>query len=152
MSDETCPESQLSPRFLDYLREKTTMNEDVHEITDTTNTRSNPDHTFDTIAYRHQLANEASANAKIPNTSDKFRGIKIAHTISPVDGKTNGCDRRHTFDNFVNQQQIRNELEPEKRVGHGWQVLRALKKAVRAPKKSRTKPSHGGAQAQQFST
>jgi hypothetical protein len=145
-SDEMDPESQLSPRFLDYLREKTTMDADVHEIPQASNA-STPDHTFD---YRQSAFDGFPMTVDTAGASEENRGIKVAHIISPIDGKTEGCDRHHTFDAFVSQQQIRSELESEKRVGHGWQVFRALKKVVGSSKKSRRKSQHVGVHAQQL--
>lgn len=64
------------------------------------------------------------------DTSDKYRGVKIAQTISPVDGKTVGCDREHTFESFVDQRRISGDAGREKKIGHGWQVARALKRVM----------------------
>ncbi|KAJ4332333.1 hypothetical protein N0V95_009685 [Ascochyta clinopodiicola] len=93
-------EDELSPMFTDYLRKKT--------------------------------ANPSSDLEKIDtaNINDKYHGIKIAHTISPVDGKTLGCDREHTFDTFVDQRKVSSDAGQSKRVGHGWQVARALKRVL----------------------
>jgi hypothetical protein len=146
-SDDMSPESQLSPRFLDYLRAKTAMNEDIHEIPETPSAGS-PDHTFD---YRQSTIDQFPIAVETARAPSRTPGSKASHTVSPVDGKTEDCNRRHTFDAFVNQQQIRSEIEPEKRVGHGWQVFRALKK-VAGSRKSRMKPKHVGVQAQQIAT
>ncbi|KAF9698558.1 hypothetical protein EKO04_003456 [Ascochyta lentis] len=93
-------QTQLSPMFVDYLRKKT--------------------------------AAPASDLEKISlnNTNDKYNGIKIAHTISPIDGKTVTCDREHTFDTFVDQRKVSSDAGQSKRVGHGWQVARALKRVL----------------------
>lgn len=147
-SDGMDPESQLSPRFLDYLREKTTMDADVHEIPQTSSA-STPDHTFN---YRQSAFDGYPLTVETGGASQDIRGIRASSIISPIDGKTEGCDRAHTFDAFVSQQQIRSELESEKRVGHGWQVFRALKKVVGSSKKSRVKPKHVSVHAQQLTT
>ncbi len=51
-------------------------------------------------------------------------------TISPIDGKTEGCDRTHTFEAFLDQRRISGDGGREKKVGHGWQVARALKRVL----------------------
>ncbi|KAF1350455.1 hypothetical protein EJ07DRAFT_184173 [Lizonia empirigonia] len=75
------------------------------------------------------------------DTNDKYRGAKIAQTISPIDGKTIGCDRLHTFDTFIDQRRISGDAGQDKRVGHGWQVARALRRVLsskgRGTKKAR---------------
>ncbi|KZM21457.1 uncharacterized protein EKO05_0006264 [Ascochyta rabiei] len=93
-------QSPLSPMFIDYLRKKTAAPSSDLEKIDTA------------------------------NISDKYHGIKIAHTISPVDGKTLGCDREHTFDTFVDQRKVSSDAGQTKRVGHGWQVARAMKRVL----------------------
>lgn len=94
-------QAQLSPMFVDYLRKKTaTPGIDLEKTTVTS------------------------------DISDNYREIKVAHTVSPVDGKTMGCDREHTFDTFVDQRRISGNAGQSKRVGHGWQIARALKRVL----------------------
>jgi hypothetical protein len=73
----------------------------------------------------------------VNNNNDKYR----RYTISPLDGKTEGCDRTLTFDTFVDQRRISGDAGREKKVGHGWQVARALKRVMsskgRGTKKAR---------------
>ena len=75
------------------------------------------------------------------DVNDNFRGAKSEQAISPVDGKTMGCDRLHTFDTFVDQRRISGDAGQDKRVGHGWQVGRALRRVLsskgRGTKKAR---------------
>ena len=73
----------------------------------------------------------------VDTKNDKYR----RYTISPIDGKTEGCDRTLTFDTFVEQRRISGDAGCEKKVGHGWQVARAFKRVLstkgRGPKKAR---------------
>lgn len=64
------------------------------------------------------------------NSSAKVMDQQRRYTISPVDGKTHGCDRSHTFDAFLAQPKISSDAGREKKVGHGWQVARALKRVM----------------------
>lgn len=100
-ADTQVDQAQLSPMFVDYLRKKT----------------ASPDIDLEKTNV-------------ISDISDKYRGIKITHSISPDDGKTTDCDRRHTFDTFVDQRRISDNAGQSKRVGHGWQIARALKRVL----------------------
>ncbi|KAJ4310566.1 hypothetical protein N0V94_008384 [Neodidymelliopsis sp. IMI 364377] len=79
------------------------------------------------------------------DTNDRYRGTKIAHTVSPVDGKTMGCDRFHTFDAFVDQRRLSDDAGNEKRVGHGWQLARALKRVMSSKGRGTNKSRHANA-------
>ena len=71
--------------------------------------------------------------------TDEFR----RYTISPVDGKTQGCDRTHTFDGFISERKISGDAGQTKKVGHGWQVARALKRVMGSTKgRDARKASH----------
>ncbi|KAF2624115.1 hypothetical protein BU25DRAFT_413687 [Macroventuria anomochaeta] len=76
---------------------------------------------------------------------DKNRGTKIAQTISPIDGKTVGCDRTHTFETFLDQRRISSDAGREKKVGHGWQVARALKRVLSSKGRGTRKTRHDDA-------
>jgi hypothetical protein len=77
--------------------------------------------------------------------SDKYSGLKVTHKISPVDGKTLGCDRSHTFDTFVDQRRISGDAGQQKRVGHGWQVARTLKRVLSSKGRATRKARHTSA-------
>lgn len=79
------------------------------------------------------------------NVNDKYRGVKIAQNISPVDGKTTGCNRSHTFDAFVDQRRLSGDAGEERRVGHGWQVARALKRVLSSKGRGVRKARHASA-------
>lgn len=77
------------------------------------------------------------------STSRKYTDEYRRYTISPVDGKTQGCDRSRTFDAFVAQPQISSDAGQTKKVGHGWQVARALKRVMGSTKgRGARKASH----------
>lgn len=58
--------------------------------------------------------------------SDNYR----QYTPSPIDGKTEDCDRTLTFDTFVDAHKVSADAGQPKKVGHGWQVARALKRIM----------------------
>ncbi|KAF2267323.1 hypothetical protein CC78DRAFT_87546 [Lojkania enalia] len=69
-----------------------------------------------------------------PRRGDRFRSTKVYDQISPIDGKTNDCDRGRTFDSFLPSYNLGDPSEPQKRVGHTWEVIRAvgrLKKPIK---------------------
>lgn len=72
---------------------------------------------------------------------DKYK----RYTLSPVDGKTEGCDRTHTFDAFVDARKVSGDAGSEKKVGHGWQVARALKRAMSTKGRGARKARHDDA-------
>lgn len=82
----------------------------------------------------HLRKKTAASNLEKINTTsdvnDKYRSAKIAQTISPVDGKTMGCDRMHTFDAFVDKRRLSGDAGHEQRVSHGRQVGRALRRML----------------------
>jgi hypothetical protein len=62
----------------------------------------------------------------------KKENIASVHTqaLQTPDGKTDDCDRAHTFDTFVDGKQMPREDCPE-RMGRGKRIWRALKRALR---------------------
>lgn len=64
------------------------------------------------------------------NTDTKTANQYRRYTISPVDGKTEGCNRTHTFEAILDQSKISSDAGREKKVGHGWQVARAFKRVM----------------------
>ena len=75
------------------------------------------------------------------DTSDQY----CRYTISPTDGKTEGCDRAHTFEAFLEQPKISGDAGREKKVGHGWQVARALKRVLSSKGRATRKTRHDDA-------
>ncbi|KAF3048038.1 hypothetical protein E8E12_008045 [Didymella heteroderae] len=64
------------------------------------------------------------------NTDTKISDKYKRYTLSPIDGKTEGCNRTHTFDTFVDARKVSGDAGQTKKVGHGWQVARALKRVM----------------------
>lgn len=54
-------------------------------------------------------------------------GASADKNIDPQDGKTRTCDRDHTFDMFLPQDKMPEE-DKAKRMGHTWEVVRAIKR------------------------
>ncbi|KAF2115622.1 hypothetical protein BDV96DRAFT_574207 [Lophiotrema nucula] len=89
------------------------------------------------------------STAQAMHSSDRYRSTKVHDAISPIDGKTKSCDRSHTFDTFVPHRHLGDD-KPEKRMGHTWDVVRAVAK-LRKPAKNmarrasvrRSEKSHG---------
>ncbi|KAJ8108413.1 hypothetical protein OPT61_g8188 [Boeremia exigua] len=79
------------------------------------------------------------------NTNTPIDNKSRRHTLSPIDGKTEGCDRAHTFDAFLDQRRISGDAGREKKVGHGWQVARALKRVLSTKGRGTRKPRHDDA-------
>ncbi|KAF2732018.1 hypothetical protein EJ04DRAFT_525654 [Polyplosphaeria fusca] len=77
------------------------------------------------------------AKTPLVTTTNITRTTRVRDSISPVDGKTNDCDRYHTFEAFVPQQRLA-EDKPEKKMGHSWDVLRAVMKLKKAPNDAAT--------------
>lgn len=75
------------------------------------------------------------------NANDEYR----RYTISPLDGKTEGCNRTHTFETFLDQRRISGDAGREKKVGHGWQVARALKRVLSSKRRGTKKARHDDA-------
>ncbi|KAF2190591.1 hypothetical protein K469DRAFT_697836 [Zopfia rhizophila CBS 207.26] len=80
--------------------------------------------------------------------ADKFHGTKVQRDIDPADGKTKGCNRDLTFDDFVPQRHL-GEAKPQKRMGHTWDVVRAIMKLKKPLKKVARKPSVRSAEKQE---
>ncbi|KAF3040424.1 hypothetical protein E8E11_005839 [Didymella keratinophila] len=73
--------------------------------------------------------------------NDKYK----RYTLSPIDGKTEGCDRMHTFDTFVDARKVSGDAGQTKKVGHGWQVARALKRVMSTKGRGSRKARHDDA-------
>lgn len=74
-------------------------------------------------------ANSDEEEKKFAATKDymKFRGRDVRGDIDLDDGKGNGVDRSLTLDDIVPKSKL-GEDRPEKRMGHTWEVLCAVKK------------------------
>lgn len=59
--------------------------------------------------------------------SAQAHGASVDTNIDPQDGKTRTCDRDHTFDMFLPQEKMPEE-DKAKRMGHTWEVVRAIKR------------------------
>ena len=59
--------------------------------------------------------------------NERWRGVSVNKDIDPHDGKTTSCDRDHTFDMFLPQDKMP-EKDKAKRMGHTWEVVRAVKR------------------------
>lgn len=79
------------------------------------------------------------------NTDTKVNDKYRRYTLSPIDGKTEGCDRTHTFDAFLDRRRVSGDAGREKKVGHGWQVARGLKRVFSSKGRGSTKASHDDA-------
>jgi len=79
------------------------------------------------------------------NTDTKVNDKYRRYTLSPIDGKTEGCDRTHTFDAFLDRRRVSGDAGREKKVGHGWQVARGLKRVFSSKGRGPTKASHDDA-------
>lgn len=95
---------------------------------------------------RDSKLDDSPTDITMPNPSpmvvrnDKFRGVPVSTTIDPHDGKTKTCDRDHTFDAFLPQDKMPEE-DKTKRMGHTWEVVRAVKR-LRKLKKPLRKLAH----------
>lgn len=63
--------------------------------------------------------------------TDTQNALKDKHRIDPRDGKTKACDRARTFDSFVEGDQL-GTAKQQKKMGHSWDVVRALQKVKAA--------------------
>lgn len=79
------------------------------------------------------------------NTDTKINDKYRRYTLSPVDGKTEGCDRTHTFDTFLDNRRVSGDAGREKKVGHGWQVARGLKRVFSSKERGTKKSRHDDA-------
>lgn len=64
------------------------------------------------------------------NSSNEIRSGNVTNNIGFDDGKTKECNRSHTFETFIHSSRLGND-EPAKRIGHGWEVWRALQRVKR---------------------
>lgn len=80
-------------------------------------------------------------NTDTTKINDKYK----RYTLSPIDGKTEGCDRTHTFDTFVDARKVSGDAGREKKVGHSWQVARALKRVMSTKGRGSRKARHDDA-------
>jgi hypothetical protein len=71
---------------------------------------------------------DAAHRAQQAQRNDAFRSSKARLNIDASDGKTKTCDRAHTFDSFVPDAQLSEGQEKQKKMGHTWEVVRALKR------------------------
>lgn len=55
------------------------------------------------------------------------RSVDANANIDSHDGKTRTCDRDHTFDVFLPQEKMPEE-DKAKRMGHTWEVVRAIQR------------------------
>lgn len=79
------------------------------------------------------------------NTDTKINDKHKRYTLSPIDGKTEGCNRTHTFDTFVDARKVSGDAGQTQKVGHSWRVGRALKRVISTKTRSSRKASHDDA-------
>lgn len=86
----------------------------------------------------------AGINTKVTETAaapaEDYRSQKARESISPVDGKTEACNRNHTFDSFVPERHLAQDT-PQKRIGHTHEVLRAMVRMKKPLKKASKRAS-----------
>lgn len=86
-----------------------------------------------TVTKRDSKLADSPTDTTMPHSTTRearnehWRGVGVSKTIDPHDGKTKTCDRDHTFDMFLPQEKMP-EKDKAKRMGHTWEVVRAVKR------------------------
>ncbi|KAF1924726.1 uncharacterized protein M421DRAFT_424612 [Didymella exigua CBS 183.55] len=109
--------------------------------------RASPDQTQLSPMFVDYLRAKTAAPVDLEriNTNTKVNDKYKRYTLSPIDGKTERCDRTHTFDTFVDARKVSGDAGQTKKVGHSWQVARALKRVMSTKGRGSRKNRHDDA-------